>query len=73
MPYFLYKVFPGKKFELIEQYPAYRSARDEARKRRAAMSSEDPYNVKVMFAKDSEQAERLMSEEREPRPLGEDA
>ena len=73
MPYFLYKVFPGKKFELMEHYQAYKDAREEARKRRAEMTAEDQYTVKVMFAKDPEQAERLMSEEREPRPLGEDA
>jgi hypothetical protein len=73
MPYFLYKVFPGKKFELIEPYQAYREAREAARKRRAEMTGNEPYQVKVMFAKDPEQAERLMSEEREPRPLGEDA
>ena len=73
MPYFLYKVLPQKKFELIQQYQAYKDARNEARKRRAEMSADDLYAVKVMFAKDPEQAERLMSEEREPRPLGEDA
>ncbi len=73
MPYFLYKVFPGKEFELVEQHEAYKDARNEARKRRADMVAEDRYTVKIMFAKDPEQAERLMSEEREPRPLGEDA
>jgi hypothetical protein len=40
---------------------------------RQAMTAGDDYSVKVMFAKSSEEAERLMSEEREPRPLGEDA
>jgi hypothetical protein len=73
MPYFLYKVFPGKRFELVEPYQTYREARDEARKRRAEMTGTEPYSMKVMFANDSEQAERLMSKEREPRPLGEDA
>lgn len=73
MPYFLYKVMPGKRFELIEHFDAYRQARDEARARRKQMGAEDQYTIKVMFAKDPEQAERLMSEEREARPLGEDA
>jgi len=73
MPYFLYKVMPGKRFELIEHVNAYREARDKARARRSQMNAEDQYTIKVMFAKDPEQAERLMSEEREARPLGEDA
>ena len=73
MPYFLYKIMPEKRFELIERFDVYREARDEARARRSQMSAEDQYTIKVMFAKDQEQAERLMSEEREARPLGEDA
>ena len=73
MPYFVYKIRPGKRFELIERFDAFRDARDRARTMRQAMTAGDDYSVKVMFAKSSEEAERLMSEEREPRPLGEDA
>lgn len=73
MPYFVYKVQPGKRFELVERFAAFRDARDRARAMRAAMSEGDDHTVKVMFAKDPEEAERLMAEEREPRPLGEDA
>ncbi len=73
MPYFLYKVFVGKRFELVERFDAYREARDQARERRKHLTAEDNYSIKVMFAKDPDEAERLMSEEREPRPLGEDA
>lgn len=73
MPYFVYKVHPGKRFELVERFGAYRGARDRARELRQALVPEDAFTVKVMFAKDPEEAERLMAEEREPRPLGEDA
>ena len=73
MPYFLYKVFTGKKFELVEHFESYRDARDKARERRKHLTPEDSYSIKVMFAKNPDEAERLMSEEREPRPLGEDA
>ncbi len=73
MPYFLYKVFAGKTFELMDQFDSYREARDQARDRRKRLTPEDSYSIKVMFAKDPDEAERLMSEEREPRPLGEDA
>ncbi len=73
MPYFLYKIFPKKKFELVGHFHAYREARDSAREQRKQLTPEDHYSIKLMFAKDPEEAERLMSEEREPRPLGEDA
>ena len=73
MPYFLYKVFPGKKFERAGQFEVYRQARDSARERRKELTPEDNYSIKLVFAKDPEEAERLMSEEREPRPMGEDA
>ncbi len=73
MPYFLYRVHSGKKFQLTARFDSYREARDEAREQRKRLTPEDDYSVKVMFAKDPEEAEKLMSEEREPRPLGEDA
>jgi hypothetical protein len=73
MPYFVYKVHHGKRFELLDSYGVYREARDRARGLRQDMGPEDTYTVKVMFAKNPEEAERLMAEEREPRPLGEDA
>ncbi|MCU0934506.1 MAG: hypothetical protein MUF66_00220 [Gammaproteobacteria bacterium] len=73
MPYFVYRVHPSKRFELVERHAAFRDARDRAREMRAAMAEGDDYTVKVMFGKDPEEAERLMAEEREPRPLGEDA
>lgn len=73
MPYFVFNVHPGKRFELVAQHAAFRDARDQARSLRAALAADADYGVKVMFAKNPEEAERLMAEEREPRPLGEDA
>jgi len=73
MPYFVYKIHPGKRFELVDRLAVYREARDRARAIRQALGPQDEYTVKVMFAKEPEEAERLMAEEREPRPLGEDA
>ena len=73
MPYFVYKVHPGKRFDLVERFDVYRAARDHARAMRQSLAADDAYNIKVMFAKNPEEAERLMAEEREPRPLGEDA
>lgn len=72
MPYHIYKVFPEKKFELVETLDTYRDARNNARELREALTPESTYNIKVMFAKDPDEAVRLMSEKRKPRPLGED-
>jgi hypothetical protein len=73
MPYFVYKVFPEKKLEYMAVYDKFREAKAFARERRAALTPEDPYFVKVIFANNEAQAEALLTTEREPRPLGEDA
>ena len=56
MPYFLYKIFTGKKFELVKRFDSYREARDQAREQRKHLTPEDNYNIKVMFAKDPDEA-----------------
>ena len=73
MPYFLYKIFPNKKLELIENFGNYREAKDKARQLRTEMGDDDSYIVKMIHAKHTDEAERLLSQERKPRPLGEDA
>jgi hypothetical protein len=73
MPYFLYKVFPNKKLELIEDFGKYKEAKDRARQLRAEMGNDDSYIVKMIHAKHTEEAKRLLSQERKPRPMGEDA
>ncbi len=72
MPYFLYKVFPEKKFELIEGYDAYKEARTQAHMRRDGLTQEDVHTIKMIFAKNPDEAVRLLSEEREAPPLGEE-
>lgn len=73
MPYFLYKVFPGKRFEPMSEFPKYRDARDQARTLRADLPKDAEYTIRVIFAKNHEEAELIMAEPREARPLGEDA
>ena len=72
MPYFVYKIFPGKHLELVQPTQQYRKARDLARSMRKTLGSESSYSVKVIFAENPSQAERLLTEEREPRPIGEE-
>lgn len=73
MPYFVFNVFPNKKVQEVESFGAYREARDFARERRTALTSDDDYVVKVIFAGNADEAARLLTTEREARPLGEDA
>jgi hypothetical protein len=73
MPYFIYNIHPNKRLELVEDYPKYRDARNAAREMRSKLNEEDDYIVKVIHAKHPEEAERVLKQERKPRPLGEDA
>jgi hypothetical protein len=73
MPYFVYKVYSERKLEMIEQFDGYRDARNHARELRAALPADAGYQIRVIFAKNPEEASMLLSEKREPRPLGEDA
>lgn len=73
MPYFIYRLTPPKRLQLLERFDNYREARDFARNERKAMTPTQDATVKVIFAPTQEQAEKLLTTEREPRPLGEDA
>ncbi|MGB1110087.1 MAG: hypothetical protein ACPG4N_07010 [Gammaproteobacteria bacterium] len=73
MPYFVYKILPGKKLEPLDVFDTYRDAKVYAREQRAAAPEDADYSVKMVFAAMKAQAEVLLTTEREPRPLGEDA
>lgn len=72
MPYFVYKVFPARRYELVESFGHYRDARTTAREMRVALRERDSHTIRIVHAGTPAQAERLMSERREPPPLGED-
>jgi hypothetical protein len=72
MPYFVYKVLPGKRLELVNQHDSYQDARGQAHDMRAALTAEDDYGVRVIFAKNPPEAERLIMTERPAQLTGED-
>ena len=72
MPYFVYKVFPARRYEAVEAFERYREARTLARQMRADLMSRDTHTVRIVHAASPGEAERLLSERREPPPLGED-
>lgn len=72
MPYFVYNIHPNKKLELLQEFPSYREARDDVRRRRKELDDDVDYTVRLVHAKHTAEAERLLTTEREPRPMGEE-
>jgi len=73
MAYYVYKVFANKRLEYLHEFEGYREARVYTRARRAELGAGPDVVVRMIFASGREQAERLLKEVREARPLGEDA
>ena len=74
MPYFIYRLRTPRAPERIPGvFTGYREARAVVREMRRAFDRGDPTTVRMVFAADEAQAERILAERREPRPLGEDA
>ncbi|MDX1432909.1 MAG: hypothetical protein R3286_10715 [Gammaproteobacteria bacterium] len=73
MPYYVYEIHPARRLEYVDEFEAYRDARVLARGMRKALTPADEHSVRIIFAPGREQAERLLREVREARPLGEDA
>ena len=70
MPYYIYKIIAGptdllKTLEKMEQYDAFKDAKQRARGLRADMANDDSYTIKVMFADSELEAEEKLMEKRE--------
>ena len=72
MPYFVYKIFPGKKLEFVEQHFKYRDAKTFVKAARPDISVADNYQLRIMFANSQAEAEKLLTTKREAQPLRED-
>lgn len=70
MPYFIYKITEPKKLEYVGENAVYKEARSQVRELRAEANG--AYQVKMIFAKSQVEAERLLTEEREAPPMGDD-
>ena len=79
MPYFIYRLRTPRAPEKVPGvFTGYREARAVVREMRRALGRDGPATVRpttirMVFAADEAQAERILAERREPRPLGEDA
>jgi hypothetical protein len=72
MPYYLYRVASKTEFAKIDEFPNYRDARQQARVLRADLEAGCGYNIKIVFAPNPTQAERLLSTTREAPIQGDD-
>ena len=70
MPYFVYRINQGptaivKNLELVGEYENYKEAKDFAKQQRKELGTDDPTQVKVMFADNQLQAEEQLMESRD--------
>lgn len=77
MPYFVYHIdiIPEtgvKKLQLIETFDQYKEARALARERRAQLVAGNNEDVRLTFAKNEIEAEKILSAPRDERVIGED-
>jgi hypothetical protein len=68
LPYFVYRVFPFRRLEKVEEAPTFRAASARAKALRAGPDLPADCTVKVIFAADENEAENLLSEIRAPKP-----
>ena len=73
MAYYIYKIFPSRRLEYIDEFENYREAKMLARSMRKELPPDIDCTVRMIFAPSRENAESLLKEVREARPLGEDA
>lgn len=72
MPYFVFKLFNNRTFEPVDSFAKYRDAKQRTRALRDEIPADSDYTYRMIFARHEAEAERLLSQKREPRPLGED-
>lgn len=73
MPYFIYRITPNPlTLEYLDTKDKYREARTLVRDLRARHPTEDPGNIRMIFAKTTGEAEKLLSQPRDDRIIGED-
>jgi len=73
MPYFVYKVFSNRTLEPVDTCDKYREAKLRVRELRGGVPADADFTYRMVFARHEGEAERLLTQKREPRPLGEDA
>lgn len=68
MPYFIYRVSPFKVLSFCSQHEEYGIAKTTIRMMRSEQAQHDTDTIKMIFAEDADEAERLLMTKREPQP-----
>jgi len=72
MPYYVYRIKPPRQLEHLETFASFKQARELARMQRAGHDPADGSSVRMIFAKDQVEAEKLLLAPRDERVIGED-
>ena len=68
MPYYIYRVFPPRRLEKVTDKRSFGEASVEAKALRASPDCHGDCTIKVVFAANETDAERLLSQAREKAP-----
>ena len=68
MPYYIYRVFPFRRLEKVDEQPSYGAAAATAKALRADPALPADCTVKLIFAENEFHAEELLSQVREKAP-----
>lgn len=68
MPYFVYRVFPFRRLEKVDEQPSFKEASAQAKVLRATADRPADCTIKVVFAGNELEAEDLLSQVRAPKP-----
>ncbi len=72
MPYFVYRISAEGSLTLIESFASYREAKRLATDLRHGASENEQAVIRIIFASDPLEAERLLTSRRERRPSEDD-
>ncbi|HIA09327.1 MAG TPA: hypothetical protein EYN73_09745 [Chromatiaceae bacterium] len=72
MAYYIFSITSDKKLTFLDEIVNYREARTATRSLRTDQPADTSDVIKMTFAKSQKEAEKLLTMEREPRPIGEE-
>ena len=72
MPYYIYRIREPQQLEFIEVKAKYKDAKSAVHSLREAQAAEVSSSVRMVFAKSTGEAEKLLSAPRDERVIGEE-
>ncbi len=72
MTYYIYQISTSKHLEYIDQSAVYKDAKTRVRELRGKQTADDSSTIRMIFAKTTAEAEKLLSAPKDDRVIGED-